>query len=66
LTAELLEAVKVLDGIGRWRFGKEPELLLEWSAAKHVPGAASRVSPRGPEEPVVGGESPPGSVAPAA
>jgi hypothetical protein len=66
VTAELLEAVKVLDGINRWRFGKDPELLVEWNAARHVPGAGSRVSPRGPEGPVAGGESPPGSVAAAA
>ena len=60
-----LEAVKVLDGINRWRFGKDPELLVAWNAARHVPGAGSRVSPRGPEGPVAGGESPPGSIAPA-
>ena len=65
-TAELVEQVKVLDGLNRWRFGKEPELLVEWNAAKHVPGAGqSRVSPPPAGE---GGVTPPtsGGVAPAA
>ncbi|HEV8355705.1 MAG TPA: hypothetical protein VGQ17_02960 [Gemmatimonadales bacterium] len=64
-TAELVEQVKVLDGLNRWRFGKEPELLVEWNAAKHVAGAGqSRVSP----PPAGEGVTPPtsGGVAPAA
>ena len=45
ISAELTEQVKVLDGINRWRFGKDPELLVEWNAAKHVPGGSNgRVS----------------------
>ena len=40
-TAELMEQVKLLDGINRWRFGKDPKLLVEWNAAKHVAGAGA-------------------------
>ena len=57
-TAELTSLVKLLDGINRWRFGKEPELLVEWNAAKRVlGGSSSRVSP----PPVGDGEVPPAS-----
>lgn len=38
VTTELLEIVRVLDGINRYRFGKDPEALAEWNAAKQVPG----------------------------
>ena len=66
VSAELMESVRVLDGHNRLRFGKEPELLVEWNAAKHLP-VRSRV--RVP--PVWGGDGrgvvpPAGGVAPAA
>lgn len=43
VTTELAEAVRVLDGINRWRYGgKTPEPLVEWNAARHVPGQGVR------------------------
>lgn len=64
VTGELLEIVRVLDGINRYRFGKDPEALAQWSAAKHVPGMpAGRTAPSPRPE----AASPkPGDVAPAA
>ena len=65
MTAELSKLAEVLDGINRWRFGKSPDLLVEWNAAKHVPGRhASRENP----PPAGEGGTPPssGGVAPAA
>lgn len=35
-TAELMEMVGLLDGINRWRFGKDPDQLREWKAATHL------------------------------
>lgn len=34
ITTELMEQVKVLDGITRYRFGNDPEVMGEWKAAK--------------------------------
>lgn len=45
VTADLVEVVRVLDGINRWRFGATPELLVEWNAARHVPGLGVRLVP---------------------
>ena len=39
ITAELVDQVKVLDGITRYRFGDDPEVMAEWHAAKRVSGA---------------------------
>jgi hypothetical protein len=65
VTENLLELVRVLDGINRYRYGKDPELMIEWNAARTVP-----VQKKGtPTPPPVGegpGSAPPGSVAPAA
>jgi hypothetical protein len=38
ITAELVDRVSVLDGITRYRFGDQPEVMAEWNAAKRVPG----------------------------
>lgn len=43
ITAELVVQVKVLDGITRYRFGMDPEMMAEWNAVKRVPGKSSRV-----------------------
>lgn len=63
ITVELLEEVRVLDGINRWRYGKDPELMAEWNAARHVvqgpkrdPGTPS--SGEGVVTPEPGKESP--------
>ena len=57
---DILEQVQVLDGINRWRFGNEPELLVEWNAAKRLPSA-----PRNHGRPPSTGAAP-GGEAPAA
>lgn len=62
---ELMEEVRVLDGINRWRFGKDPELLREWDFARHVIQGPHRA----PGDPLTGtGDVPPapGKEAPAA
>jgi hypothetical protein len=38
ITAELVDQVKVLDGITRYRFGDDPEVMAEWKAVRRVPG----------------------------
>lgn len=37
IAGELMQEVRVLDGINRWRFGKNPEVMAEWHAARHLP-----------------------------
>ena len=57
---DILEQVQVLDGINRWRFGSEPELLVEWNAAKRLPVRSRNLG----RPPSIGGA--PGGEAPAA
>jgi hypothetical protein len=38
ITAELMGQVNVLDGITRYRFGDDPEVTAEWTAARQVLG----------------------------
>ena len=38
ISAELVEQVKVLDGITRYRFGNDPEVMTEWKAARQILG----------------------------
>jgi hypothetical protein len=38
ITTELVEQVKLLDGITRYRFGSDPEMMAEWKAAKQLLG----------------------------
>jgi len=47
ITESLMDAVRVLDGINRWRFAKDPDVLAEWEAARHLP------SPNKPGDPPV-------------
>ena len=58
-----MEEVRVLDGINRWRFGKDPEVMAEWQAARHLPISSAHERPVSPD-----GVTPldPGRVAPAA
>lgn len=62
ITFELQKVVKVLDGITRYRFGMNPEMMAEWGAVKNVLGR----SPRGRGAPVAGETPGPGGIAPAA
>ena len=61
IAVEIMQVVRVLDGITRYRFGMNPEKMVEWRAVRRVPGQpqASRLASGeiGPE---------PGGVAPAA
>jgi len=62
VSEELLQVVEMMDGLNRYRFQKEPQLLVAWEAARHVtsgPQAAVR------EEGLAGAE-PAGEVKPAA
>ena len=36
ITAELKEQVRLLDGITRYRFGGDAEMMAEWNAAKQM------------------------------
>ena len=38
ITAQLMDEVNLLDGITRYRFGKDPEVMAEWKAARQVLG----------------------------
>lgn len=38
ITAQLMDEVNLLDGITRYRFGNEPEVMAEWKAARQVLG----------------------------
>ncbi len=38
ITGELADRVAVLDGVIRWRFGDDPDVMAGWHAAKRVPG----------------------------
>src|ERR1043166_9660664 len=65
ITAELMDRVSVLDGITRYRFGDQPEVMAEWNAAKRVPGFGPvKVTPPPADDGVVPPSS--GGVAPAA
>lgn len=64
VTVELMEIVRVLDGINRYRFGKDPEAMAGWIAAKHVPGTPS--SKTAPSLPTPATKPSTGDVAPAA
>jgi hypothetical protein len=61
IVGELMEEMKVLDGINRWRYGKDPELMTEWNSARHVFLAGRRTTGEpetGEDLPVPGKEEP--------
>ena len=71
ITAELVNQVKVLDGITRYCFGDDPEVMAGWHAAKRVPGvgqggAKSTPSTTGEPKPAPPTTSAGGDIAPAA
>jgi len=52
----VLQLVEMMDGLNRYRFQKEPQLLVAWEAARHIvsgPQAAKEVPVMTPGE---GGE----------
>lgn len=56
LTRELIDEVKVVDGMVRYGFGDNPEVMAEWKAAKSV--LRSKVTPPEPGNPNPGGIAP--------
>jgi hypothetical protein len=64
VVAELVEKVELLNGLNRYRFRKDPDLLAAWEAVRVI-GPRTRTSPAGPTG---SGVTPPagGAVAPAA
>jgi hypothetical protein len=58
-----MKEARVLDGINRWRYGTDPELLREWEFARHVVGGPHHPpdvpgTGEGPSLPVPGKEAP--------
>ncbi len=63
VTAEIMELVRQLDALNRYRFGKDTELLAAWRSAREVVGPFGGVASKEPES---GEVPPPGETAPAA
>ena len=66
LSDEVMRLVGMLDGINRYRFERDPQLLVAWKTAKHVvsgPQVESTVPPSPTLEPT---QPPTGEVKPAA
>ena len=70
LSDDLMQLVGVLDGINRYRFAAERELLAAWDRAKHVVGGsqveATQPTPKVPAGPAAPTTPAPGEVRPAA
>jgi hypothetical protein len=47
-----MEEVRVLDGINRWRYGRDLRVMAEWNAARHLPTVSGRHGAR--FQPVLG------------
>ena len=67
LADEVVQVVKLLDGLNRFRFAKDAESLAAWGSASNVlatphPAAVVKPVPQGPEGPAPAG----GEVRPAA
>jgi hypothetical protein len=55
IATELTEQVKLLDGITRYRFGNDAELMTEWKAARQVLGRPQNgEAPAAPQPPQPG------------
>lgn len=63
--APALLELRVLDGINRWRFAKDPEAMAEWEAARHLPPSRPANEPVKVKE-VTPPSSDAGRIAPAA
>ena len=64
VAAELTDLVVLLDGLNRYRFGKDPKLMAEWESARNVVGPSVARSAPNAGDGVV--PPTPGDVAPAA
>jgi hypothetical protein len=59
LSDEVMQLVGMLDGINRYRFDRDPQLLVAWKTAKHVVAGPQAEAPVGtvvpaPEQPPTG------------
>ena len=62
---EVMQLVGILDGINRYRFAREPQLLAAWDRAKHVVGGSQVEGPvTAPEGAVTAPEVPARPAAP--
>ncbi len=67
LSDEVMQLVGILDGINRYRFAREPQLLAAWDRAKHVVGTpVVEADPPAPEPPAGPTDPVNGEVKPAA
>jgi hypothetical protein len=67
LSDEVMRLVGILDGINRYRFAREPQLLAAWDRAKHVVGGSQVEAPAStPEVPTPAAGPEAGEVKPAA
>lgn len=41
VTVEIMDLVRLVDGLVRYRFGDDPELMAAWKSARNVPYALS-------------------------
>ena len=64
LSDQVMQLVGILDGINRYRFAREPQLLAAWDRAKHVVGGSQVAAP--PSTPDTPGGPDTGEVKPAA
>jgi hypothetical protein len=60
---EIMQIVEIMDGINRYRFEDQPELLAAWESAKHVVTGPQTAEEKAKEGPAAPG---PGEVKPAA
>ncbi len=60
LSDEVMQLVGVLDGVNRYRFAREPQLLAAWDWAKHVVGGSQVEGPQTPPDVPSGPEVPTG------
>jgi hypothetical protein len=59
VASEIVEQGRVLDGLVRYGFGSNPELMGAWSSARNVPGPfRSKVIPPVEDHPTPGGIAP--------
>jgi len=59
VAADIVEQVRVLDGLVRYRFGDNAELMGAWASARNVLGPfRSRVQPAAGQGETLGGEGP--------
>jgi hypothetical protein len=64
LSDQVMQLVGILDGINRYRFAREPQLLAAWDRAKHVVGGSQVPAPPSTPETPAGPDT--GEVKPAA